>query len=117
VLQIHRTVITSEESQSFELNKLDSAVRATESYAIYGDPEDLFDLAAAYAFYISEGHAFVAGNKRTAVAACLSFLKINGVPTANYNDRELFEWVLDMANKGITREEFAEKLCSSIEEA
>jgi hypothetical protein len=60
VFDIHATVITREESREFDFDKLDSAVRATESYAAYGEPQDLFDLAAAYAFYIAKAHAFIA---------------------------------------------------------
>ncbi len=40
---------------------------------------DLFALAAAYAFGISKNHAFLDGNKRTAWACCVLFLKANGV--------------------------------------
>lgn len=40
---------------------------------------DLPDLAAAYAFGISRNHPFVDGNKRTAFAAMMAFLRFNGV--------------------------------------
>jgi death-on-curing protein len=39
---------------------------------------DLFEMAAAYAFYIAEGQPFVDGNKRTALNAALVFLDLNG---------------------------------------
>jgi len=38
--------------------------------------EDLFAMAAAYAFHISENQPFIDGNKRTALAACLDFSQI-----------------------------------------
>jgi death-on-curing protein len=117
VFDIHASVITREESRDFDFDKLDSAVRATESYASYGEPEDLFDLAAAYAFYISNAHAFIAGNKRTAVVACLVFLKLNGVPTNVYSDDELFEWTIGLVDKSVGREEFAERLRGPFEGA
>jgi death on curing protein len=41
--------------------------------------EDLFAMAAAYAFHIAEAQAFIDGNKRTGVDAALSFLDMNGV--------------------------------------
>ena len=116
VFDIHASVITREESRDFDFDKLDSAVRAVESYACYGEPEDLFDLGAAYAFYISNAHAFIAGNKRTAVAACLAFLKLNGVPTNVYGDDELFEWTIGLVDKSIARKEFAERLRGPFEE-
>ncbi|HEX4404459.1 MAG TPA: type II toxin-antitoxin system death-on-curing family toxin, partial [Polyangia bacterium] len=40
---------------------------------------DLFEMAAAYAFHIAENQSFVDGNKRTGLAAALTFLRINGV--------------------------------------
>ena len=40
---------------------------------------DLPELAAAYAFGISRNHPFVDGNKRTAFAAMMAFLRVNGV--------------------------------------
>ncbi len=39
----------------------------------------LFEIAAAYLFHIAKNHAFVDGNKRTALAAALTFLDLNGV--------------------------------------
>jgi death on curing protein len=33
--------------------------------------EDIFDMASAYAFHICQNHAFVDGNKRTALASTL----------------------------------------------
>ena len=39
----------------------------------------LFAMGAAYAFHIAENQPFVAGNKRTGLAAALTFLRLNGV--------------------------------------
>lgn len=39
----------------------------------------LFEIAAAYLFHIAKNHAFVDGNKRTALASALAFLDLNGV--------------------------------------
>jgi death-on-curing protein len=40
--------------------------------------EDLFTMAAAYAFHIAENQAFVDGNKRTGVLVAVVFLELNG---------------------------------------
>ena len=40
--------------------------------------KNLFDMAAAYAFHISQNHPFFDGNKRTALASALVFLRMNG---------------------------------------
>lgn len=45
----------------------------------YGGPEvDLADLAAAYLYGFAQSQGFVDGNKRTALAAALVFLAVNG---------------------------------------
>lgn len=55
-----------------------SALGAAENTHYYGNG-DLFDIAAAYAFHLAQAQAFLDGNKRTAVAAALLFLRANGV--------------------------------------
>jgi len=40
--------------------------------------EDLFQMAAAYAYHLAENQPFLDGNKRTALNAALVFLDING---------------------------------------
>ena len=40
---------------------------------------DLVDIAAAYLFYLCRNHPFLDGNKRTALGACLVFLRLNGI--------------------------------------
>ena len=41
--------------------------------------EDLFAMAAAYAFHIAQNQPFLDGNKRTGLLAALVFLDLNGV--------------------------------------
>jgi len=38
---------------------------------------DLAEMAAAYLFHLNKNHPFIDGNKRTATAAALVFLKLN----------------------------------------
>ena len=40
---------------------------------------NLFDMAAAYLFHITQNHPFVDGNKRTGAIAALVFLSLNGI--------------------------------------
>ncbi len=40
---------------------------------------DIFMMAAAYAFHICGNHPFIDGNKRTALASALVFLRLNGI--------------------------------------
>lgn len=58
-------------------NALESALARAENKAAYGDPT-IEELAAAYLFGIARNHAFVDGNKRTALVAAGAFLIING---------------------------------------
>lgn len=38
----------------------------------------IWEMAAAYAYHISQNHPFVDGNKRTGILAALTFLELNG---------------------------------------
>jgi len=86
----------------------ESALARRENLAAYGDP-DAADLAAAYAFGIAKNHAFIDGNKRTALVALESFLLLNGfelladdgqtvmvilsVASGAFNENELAAWI------------------------
>lgn len=68
---------------------------------------DCFDVAASYAFHIAEAQAFLDGNKRTAVAAALVFLALNGV-YAQPPRWELYSAMIDVAEKKKTKADLAE---------
>ncbi len=57
---------------------LESALARPRHRYAYGDQPDLFSLAAEYAFGIARNHAFLDGNKRTALLAVRAFLFLNG---------------------------------------
>jgi death on curing protein len=56
---------------------LDSALARPANLTAYGNP-DIFDLAAAYAFGITQNHPFIDGNKRTSLVVTELFLEMNG---------------------------------------
>lgn len=56
---------------------LESALARPKQQFAYGNPS-MFDMAAAYAFGIARNHPFADGNKRTALMAAYTFLRING---------------------------------------
>jgi death-on-curing protein len=58
-------------------NVLESALSRPQNKAAYGDPT-VFELAGAYAFGLAKNHAFVDGNKRTAIVTAMLFLALNG---------------------------------------
>lgn len=49
--------------------------------------QDIFEMAAAYLFHITQNHPFVDGNKRTGTVAALVFLEMNGVELDADEDR------------------------------
>jgi death-on-curing protein len=55
-----------------------------------------FEQAAAYAFHICQNHAFVDGNKRTALAAALVFLDLNGIVIDDPDER-LYALMIEVA--------------------
>jgi death on curing protein len=70
---------------------------------------DLIDIAAAYLFYLCRNHPFLDGNKRTAMAAAIVFLRLNGFdPAADCDDWERL--LLDVAASKIDREQTTRRL-------
>jgi death-on-curing protein len=91
---------------------LESAVAAPQA-TMMGQPliSDPVEIAAAYLFYLCRNHAFVDGNKRTALAACLVFLESNNLlrdeklPTDRWE-----EFVLDVAASKLDRDATTQRL-------
>jgi death-on-curing protein len=91
---------------------LESAVAAPQAtmmgQRLISDP---IEIAAAYLFYLCRNHAFVDGNKRTALAACLVFLESNNLlrdeklPTDQWE-----EFVLDVASSKLHRDATTQRL-------
>jgi len=61
---------------------LDGALARVENRLAFGMINDVFDLAAAYAIAIAQGHCFNDANKRTAHLAMDICLDLNGVQAA-----------------------------------
>jgi death-on-curing protein len=61
-----------------DLGLLESALARAQNKYSYGET-DLAVLAAAYGFGIARNHAFIDGNKRTALASMIVFLNLNGL--------------------------------------
>ena len=84
----------------------ESALARPVNLAHYGEP-DAADLAAAYGFGIARNHPFIDGNKRTALAAALTFLSLNGhdVMIPMEGCAEVEELMLTIADGKLEREE------------
>ena len=71
--------------------------------------EDVFGMAAAYAFHLSESQAFIDGNKRTAVMAAFLFLEANGV-RIRFESMQLYPSMILIAKGELDRLGLAEVL-------
>jgi death on curing protein len=89
---------------------LDSALNQPKLTLHFSDAS-LCELAATYGFHISENQPFFDGNKRTASAALMLFLRLNGLKII-VSDSEVFDRIFDMANKRITKQQLADWLSS-----
>ena len=89
------------------LELLDSAI--AQPKASFGGQflhEDLFAMAA-YLFHIVTNHAFLDGNKRTALVAALTFLDINGHPIGDPSSL-LYNATMDVAEGRLGKDELAD---------
>ena len=66
----------------------------------------IFEMAAAYLFHICKNHPFIDGNKRTALACALTFLRMNGVRFA-FEENALYDLVIGVAEGRVTKAEVA----------
>ena len=74
-----------------DINLLESALARPQNYLQYQQDEDVFQIAAEYAYGIIRNHPFVDGNKRTAFGVAVVFLYLNGfdVNKEIQNEQEL----------------------------
>ncbi|MCH8186618.1 MAG: type II toxin-antitoxin system death-on-curing family toxin, partial [Chloroflexi bacterium] len=63
---------------------------------------DLYEMAAAYAFHVSQNHPFVGGNKRTGLVCALAFLEINDVSIVDVEGR-LYDAMVDVASGALDK--------------
>ena len=93
-----------------DLTLLESAVAAPQAgcggKSAY---QDLPEVAAACLYFLCQNHPFIDGNKRTALGACLVFLRLNGLqPKADGPEWE--ELTLAVATSRIDRDEATRRL-------
>lgn len=72
---------------------------------------DPIEIAAAYLFYLCGNDAFIDGNKRTALAACLVFLEENALLPEDKLPTDIWEeFVLDVASSQLDRDATTRRL-------
>jgi death on curing protein len=85
---------------------LDSALAKPRNVFAYSEDVSLARLAASYAFGIARNHAFVDGNKRTALVVSWAFLRLNGVKVVASSEARYFTF-LHLADGSLGEEELA----------
>lgn len=88
-----------------DANLLESALSRPLNLAAYGEP-DVCALAAAYGYGISRNHAFIDGNKRTALVATELFLRLNGWHLI-ISDADCVLTMLNVAAGELSEDDFA----------
>jgi death on curing protein len=83
---------------------LDSALAKPRNVFAYADSISLSRLAASFAFGIAHNHAFVDGNKRTALVVSEGFLRVNGLKVIAPPEEKYFTF-LHLADGSLTEEE------------
>jgi death-on-curing protein len=86
---------------------LDSALAKPLNVFAYADEPDIFRPAASYAFGIAPNHAFIDGNKRTALAVSLTFLDRNGWDIMALKEEVCFTF-LHLAEGSLSEEQLAD---------
>ncbi len=112
VLQIHDEQLAAYGGASGirDQGLLESAVAMPQ--ASFGEAylhEDLFHMAAAYAFHIAQNQPFVDGNKRTGLVATLVFLDLNGTTILDPQER-LYDAMIAIAERRMDKEGLADLL-------
>lgn len=112
IVDIHRNQIELYGGQNGvrDFGLLQSALAQPEaSFADQWLHDDIYSMAAAYAFHICQNHPFFDGNKRAALASALVFLEINGISLDDPKSK-LLEAMLNMAQGMLSKNEFAQIL-------
>ena len=90
-----------------DINLLSSAI-AMPHASFHGEylHNDIYEMAAAYAFHIGKNHPFIDGNKRTALVSALVFLELNGISISD-SQGKLYDAMLDLSTGKLNKSEFA----------
>ena len=92
---------------------IESAVAQGRNAYYYGHA-DVFGIAAAYAFHLAESQAFIDGNKRTGAVAALAFLHLNGTDIARIDSQDVYEMMIRVATKALSKKGLADFLRNRI---
>lgn len=96
---LHDLVLNPGELPGKALDKsLAGALARVDNRLAYGMIADVFDLAAAYAEAIAQGHCFNDANKRTAYRVMIVCLRLNGV-TLTHDTEDVGQRIIRLAQR------------------
>ncbi|REG61526.1 death-on-curing protein [Paraburkholderia sp. BL6669N2] len=109
VLQIHDEILRDEPGLAGFAGPgfagLESALTRIDNWAAYANLNDVFGTASMYAVAIARGHIFNDANKRTALVAALTYLKLQEIDVER--DARLEDLMVEVAKGAIEVQEFA----------
>jgi death on curing protein len=85
---------------------LESALSKPRNVFAYASSVTLPQLAASYAFGLARNHAFIDGNKRTALVVSEGFLRLNGLKIVSTPEEKYFTF-LHLADGSLSEDELA----------
>ncbi len=109
VLAIHRRLIAEHGGLDGVRDEglLASALAKPKNLYHYDNPKpSMAEIAAAYAYGIARNHAFIDGNKRTALVVCRLFLALNGIEL-KAGSADKYQTFVKLASGELTEEELA----------
>lgn len=112
VLSIHEQILSIEQGLkgAVDFDKLESALNRISHWQLYENTNNIFDIAALYGVAIAKSHAFLDGNKRTAMVTMLSYLETQGVTIkANQGLDDIMVLVADSKMSMTELSEFLQK--------
>jgi death-on-curing protein len=112
VIEIHADQIDRYGGQDGvrDLGLLESALSQPEAtFAGTWLHQDLYSMAAAYAYHLCQNQPFIDGNKRTAPASALVFLELNGVSILDPKGR-LKTAMIRVASSKLSKDDVAKLL-------
>ena len=110
ILRIHQDQVNryGGSTRIRDINILKSAIKMpAATYEGQFLHKDIFEMAAAYLFHISQNHPFVDGNKRVGIVSALVFLELNGIDF-NADEDDLEQIVMKVAEGKSNKSEIAD---------
>lgn len=110
VVMIHDDIIDANELQGLAQDKsIEAAIERIDNRIAYGLIGDVYHLAACYAVFIAQAHAFNDANKRTGFAAMDTVLALNGIELA-YEAEDAGRMIIKIVNGLADENDLAEWL-------